>query len=403
LNAFRAAHARAIAGLPLVPDRCAVADSPERRLSDAVDRIAGQRNSAWSGLYWYTHMDEARRAAQRERKPILSLRLLGKLTDELSCANSRFFRTTLYVDPQIGDLLRREFVCHWQSVRPAPKITIDFGDGRRLERTITGNSVHYVLDSNCRVVDGLPGLYSPQAFLAELGRIAEVVRRAGKQEQSSRAGFYAVNHRHCADFLARALRSDASVSAGPQAIGPGVFSADLDIPFPKSSLESQSIRAVTKASLPDTPSREALSLDPLGPRASSSELNTSTSLEAATLNRLAAEVEKEFKLSGNAEQLIRAKLAGIPANLLSGAREAVEAEAVKRLVRGIALDTVRSEYDFHRRLHEWLSNEPAPDVERLNERVYAELFQAPNSDPWMGLFDPATFSAIDGGGILVDP
>ena len=32
--------------------------------------------------------------AQRTNRPILSLRLLGNLTDDFSCANSRFFRVT---------------------------------------------------------------------------------------------------------------------------------------------------------------------------------------------------------------------------------------------------------------------------------------------------------------------
>ena len=27
-----------------------------------------------------------------------------------------------------------------------PTVTIDFGDGRKLERTLTGNSIHYILD-----------------------------------------------------------------------------------------------------------------------------------------------------------------------------------------------------------------------------------------------------------------
>ena len=73
--------------------------------------------------------------------------MLGKLTDEFSCANSRFFRTALYANKEISDYLRDNFVLHWQSVRPVPRVTVDFGDGRKLERTITGNSAHYVLDA----------------------------------------------------------------------------------------------------------------------------------------------------------------------------------------------------------------------------------------------------------------
>jgi hypothetical protein len=98
--------------------------------------------------------------------------LLGRLDEELSCANSRFFRTTLYSDPNVADYLRAHYVLHWESVRPVPKVTIDFGDGRSLQTTLTGNSIHYVLDENGALVDALPGLYGAQRFRAELERAA---------------------------------------------------------------------------------------------------------------------------------------------------------------------------------------------------------------------------------------
>src|SRR5690606_2917456 len=110
-------------------------------------------------------LEAAKAAASATGKPILSLRLLGKLTDEYSCANSRFFRTILYANESVSKQLRENYVLHWESVRPVPKVTIDFGDGRTLERTLTGNSIHYVLDAQGRVIDGIPGLYGPGAFI----------------------------------------------------------------------------------------------------------------------------------------------------------------------------------------------------------------------------------------------
>src|SRR5262249_28676167 len=101
----------------------------------------------------------------------LSLRLLGKLDDELSCANSRFFRTTLYSDPRIAQELRENFVLHWSSERPVPVVTIDYGDGRKLCNTITGNSAHYLLDADGKPLDAVPGLYSPDAFLEQLANL----------------------------------------------------------------------------------------------------------------------------------------------------------------------------------------------------------------------------------------
>jgi hypothetical protein len=122
------------------------------------------------GLTWNTELPAAISKARATKRPILSLRLLGRFDEELTCANSRFFKKLLYPDPQIHQLLRDHFVLHWQSVRPVPIVTIDFGDGRRIHKTITGNSVHVVLDPDGRPVDALPGLFSPSVFHALLVR-----------------------------------------------------------------------------------------------------------------------------------------------------------------------------------------------------------------------------------------
>jgi hypothetical protein len=118
-------------------------------------------------MRWHTDLDAARIDAARRGLPILSLRLLGRLDEELSCANSRFFKQTLYPDPAVARMLGG-FVLHWRSVRPVPKVRIDFGDGRVLDRTLTGNSVHLILDAAGRPVDAVPGLYGARQFLRAL-------------------------------------------------------------------------------------------------------------------------------------------------------------------------------------------------------------------------------------------
>jgi hypothetical protein len=65
-------------------------ESKDAKLIPAIEAVAGQRGAAVSRLYWYTDLEQAKAAARAEHKPILYLRLLGKLTDEYSCANSAF-------------------------------------------------------------------------------------------------------------------------------------------------------------------------------------------------------------------------------------------------------------------------------------------------------------------------
>jgi hypothetical protein len=149
--------------------------------SPQLDEICAQRDAHTAHLYWFTELPAAVAEARRTGRPILSLRLLGRLDHELSCANSRFFRKLLYPDPQINQRLRRDFVLHWQSVRPVPIVTIDFGDGRRIERTLTGNSVHVVLDPYGRPVDAIPGLFSRDVFAAQLDQ-AHALALADRRE-----------------------------------------------------------------------------------------------------------------------------------------------------------------------------------------------------------------------------
>lgn len=55
----------------------------------------------------------------------------------------------------------------WQNLRPAPKVTIDFGDGRTMQRTLKGSTVIYLCRPDGTVVDAFPGVYTPEDFLPE--------------------------------------------------------------------------------------------------------------------------------------------------------------------------------------------------------------------------------------------
>ena len=161
----------------------ATCDPEERaRLIDAATQVAGQKDAHVSRLYWYEDLEAALAVAKQSGKPVLSLRMLGRLDEELSCANSRFFRTTLYANAQVSSYLRAHSVLHWSSERPVPVVSIDFGDGRKVTRTITGNSVHYVLDAQGQVVDALPGLYGAHAFVEALKRSEGIAKSSGSMK-----------------------------------------------------------------------------------------------------------------------------------------------------------------------------------------------------------------------------
>jgi hypothetical protein len=73
---------------------------------------------------------------------------------------------------------------------------------------------------------------------------------------------------------------------------------------------------------------------------------------------------------------------------------------VAKLHTSISMDTVRNEYELHRRLHEWLAGGTAhQDVEQLNDKVYAELFLTPRTDPWIGLVPADVYTGLPNNGV----
>ncbi len=329
-------------------------DSACQRIHHAMDSVGGQRDCHAAHLFWYTDFGRAKAAARSECKPILSLRLLGKLTDEYSCANSRFFRSTLYANKDVSRVLRERFVLHWQSVRPVPTVTIDFGDGRKLVHTVTGNSVHYVLTADGQSLDAIPGLYGPSAFLRCLEQADEFAQAimASDTDATSRVADY---HARQSAELQRAWQSDLEKlglsGAGGREEMPRCEDADEKIWGRVAELHANDAR-----------------------------------LDVASRNLIASHHPR----AATAARVASSKLV----------IEAPMVRLIRELQGTIALDTVRNEYLLHRRIHDWFAGRPITDVRSLNNRVYAELFLTPSSDPWLGLL-PDAYIGLENDGVVL--
>ena len=161
------------------------------RVTRAIDRVAAQKDAYASRLFWYTDIEQAKAAARASGKPILSLHLSGRLDHESSAGK----RTALYADPKISALLRESFVLHWEDEPPAKKVSLDLGNGEKLERKVSGGAVHYVLDADGRPVDALAGNASANAFRAELSDDAELERALRGLAPADRASRLSKYHR----------------------------------------------------------------------------------------------------------------------------------------------------------------------------------------------------------------
>ena len=74
----------------------------------------------------------------------------------------------LFSNPEVSSFVNSHFVAAWEAVRPVPIVEIDFGDGTKLKRTVNGNIATYVCDPTGRVIDVIPGLNTPEAYLKDL-------------------------------------------------------------------------------------------------------------------------------------------------------------------------------------------------------------------------------------------
>lgn len=339
-----------------------------------IDLVAGQRDGWMSRLYWYTDLDEAKAAAAACGKPILSLRMLGRLTDEYSCANSRFFRTALYVNESVGNRLRENFVLHWQSVRPVPRVTIDFGDGRKLERTMTGNSAHYVLDASGRPLDVLPGLYGPQAFEAWLVRCEALASAAAAAESDdARDAVIAAYHRARRDAIDAELRTDLAAASAEAGAAAGALTAQ------------------------GMPASGAMAVETGRP-------SVAAGLDDDAWRRIAALPQHLAHLDLRSQVLMRRELPDAAAAARRAMSKSKIEDPLVRVVQSFeasaALDAVKNEFQLHRQIHAWYADGEAPrDFNALNERVYAELFLTPSSDPWLGLAPADAYTGLVGGGL----
>ena len=352
-------------------------DEQWQQITNTLDAVAQQKNSYLAGLYWYTDIESAKRASTASGKPILSLRLLGKLTDEFSCANSRFFRTVLYPNAEVSAVLRDRFILHWQSVRPVPTVTIDFGDGRKLERTLTGNSIHYVLDSQGRPIEALPGLYGPQAFLRGLANAETLFKSlAGKNDQQRNIMltlYYSQQH----NKLSAAWTIDTEKIGGKKPEG---------------------FRIVEGAN------GQALSIAPLAITKAYSETTILRAMSAATeeLGKITDEAAwRKIAQLHSSDAVLDERSTSLIKRQNPSLTDQEFSSLLQKFQELIALDTVRNEYLLHSKLYTWLVRGPVrDDVEKLNEQVYAKLFLTPGSDPWLGLFSADVYTALDNGGVV---
>lgn len=76
----------------------------------------------------------------------------------------------LFSDAEVAAYINAKFEPAWKSLRPVPKVSIDFGNGKVIERTLNGNIATFVCTADGTIVDVIAGIYSQADYLDALKR-----------------------------------------------------------------------------------------------------------------------------------------------------------------------------------------------------------------------------------------
>jgi hypothetical protein len=383
-------------------------------LAATIDQVAAQRYATVSRLYWFTDLAAARTEAKATGKPILSLRMLGRLDEDLSCANSRFFRTILYPDPAIAKKLREKFVLHWSAERPVPRVTIDFGDGRKIERTVTGNSIHYVLDADGDVIDALPGMYAPSVFAAELDKSLALHHAMASASDDSLAAVLSNYHsKRIAVMDASWARLGGTIAfdLGADRVLFGQAATNALTLAQRATMSKARVEAPQLAQIDIGPDPAALLPDVatwamvgqavfgLAPVAAAPAQPADYDLGARKVTarrknaRTAPATESLGLLSAPAKALITRVMQGSAVDL---------GRALPELERSVIADTAINEMVLRRQISSQLAGSAGGmPFDELNRFVYTELFSTPSEDKWLGLLPDDVYSGLPADGIVV--
>lgn len=74
----------------------------------------------------------------------------------------------LFSNEKVAATISENFEPVWVSVRPVPRVTIDFGNGKVIKRTLHGNVATLVCEPSGDIVDILPGVYEADTYLERL-------------------------------------------------------------------------------------------------------------------------------------------------------------------------------------------------------------------------------------------
>jgi hypothetical protein len=109
----------------------------------------------------------------------------------------------LFSHESVADFINANFEPVWEMVRPVPIVRIDFGTGTVLTRTMRGNILTSVCNSDGMVLDALPGIYLEKTYLDRLNQLRLLATYVNAKPADKQGETLAAYHKTQAQALAK--------------------------------------------------------------------------------------------------------------------------------------------------------------------------------------------------------
>ena len=77
----------------------------------------------------------------------------------------------MFSNETVASMIDKQFEPVWVSLRPVPRVTIDFGNGNVIYRTLHGNIATWICAADGTAIDVLPGIYEPETWTDSLMKL----------------------------------------------------------------------------------------------------------------------------------------------------------------------------------------------------------------------------------------
>jgi len=94
----------------------------------------------------------------------------------------------LFSSDAVANFINEHFEPVWESVRPVPMVTIDFGNGHKITRTLNGNIATHACNADGTVLDILPGVYTADVYRQQLEQLVLLHRFVASADSQGSGG-----------------------------------------------------------------------------------------------------------------------------------------------------------------------------------------------------------------------